>query len=331
MRVCVFCGSATGRGDAFVQAAKDFGRALAGAGIDLVYGGASAGTMGAVADAALAAGGRVIGVIPRQLVEREIAHHGLTESHVVADLHERKATMASLSDAFVALPGGAGTLEELFEVWTWGQLGLHHKPIGLLDVAGYFQPLLRFVDRMVSDGFLGPEYQRMLLVDADPGRLLGRFDGYVPPPHKWTGTPPPDQATPVSLPPIDALAWVHVRDGRLLVVRTEGRDAFYLPGGKRESGESDVRALGREISEELGVTLDPESMSLVTVVTDVAHGQADGRRVRMACYSARFVGLLEPGAEIGELSWLSASDADRCAPAARRVLAELHDRGLVSA
>lgn len=184
MRICVFCGSSSGRSE-YVEAARHVGTTLAERGIELVYGGAKVGTMGAVADAALAAGGRVIGVIPRGLVDREIAHKGLTELHVVADMHERKAKMAELSDGFVALPGGAGTLEELFEVWTWAQLGLHTKPVGLLDVAGYYGHLTRFVEHMVVEGFLKPPYRDMLLVDPDLLRLLDRFTGYQPTEYKW--------------------------------------------------------------------------------------------------------------------------------------------------
>jgi uncharacterized protein (TIGR00730 family) len=144
-----------------------------------------------VADAALAAGGEVIGVIPEALSSVEIAHAGLTELHVVADMHERKAKMAALSDGFVALPGGAGTLEELFEVWTWAQLGLHGKPIGLVDVDGYYAPLMTFADHMVAEGFLKDGYRQLLLADADPAALLDRFETYEPPaPPKWAKEAP---------------------------------------------------------------------------------------------------------------------------------------------
>lgn len=137
-----------------------------------MYGGASVGLMGVLADAARACGAEVVGVIPRALVDRELAHRGLTELHVVDTMHERKARMAELSDAFVALPGGLGTLEELFEVWTWGMLGLHAKPYGLLDVAGYYQPLIRFLDHARDEGFIRPAQRARLVVDTDPDRLL---------------------------------------------------------------------------------------------------------------------------------------------------------------
>ncbi|SEP52671.1 TIGR00730 family Rossman fold protein [Amycolatopsis saalfeldensis] len=175
MRVCVFCGSSMGLSPVYAEAAAALGKELAQRGIGLVYGGASVGTMGAVADAALAAGGEVIGVIPEALSRVEIAHAGLTELHVVPDMHQRKAKMAALSDAFLALPGGAGTLEELFEVWTWAQLDLHAKPIGLVDVAGYYAPLMSFAEHMVTEGFLGAGYRDLLTIDADAAKLLDRF------------------------------------------------------------------------------------------------------------------------------------------------------------
>ncbi|MCT2583199.1 LOG family protein [Actinophytocola gossypii] len=185
MRVCVFCGSSAGKGSGYLAAAEDVGRTLTAAGVGLVYGGAGVGTMGAVADAAVAAGGEVIGVIPQSLVDREIAHPGLSELHVVADLHERKAKMASLSDAFLALPGGAGTLEELFEVFTWAQLGLHAKPIALLDVGGFYRPVLEMLDHMAAEGFLRPEYRDMLIVETAVERVLDRYKDYSPSRPKW--------------------------------------------------------------------------------------------------------------------------------------------------
>jgi uncharacterized protein (TIGR00730 family) len=188
--VCVYCGSSPGVNPAYVAAAGAVGRLLASSGRTLVYGGGRVGMMGAVADAALAAGGRVIGVIPRSLVEKELAHRGVTELRIVASMHERKATMADHADAFVALPGGVGTLEEIFEAWTWGQLGIHAKPYGLLDVGGFFSPLLRFLDQVVAAGFIRQEHRDMLLVDTDPAALLDRMERHRPPfVPKWM---PPD-------------------------------------------------------------------------------------------------------------------------------------------
>jgi hypothetical protein len=178
--ICVFCGSSAGDDPRFLDTARRTGALLAERGLGLVYGGATVGLMGAVADAVLAHGGHVTGVIPSRLVERELAHHGLPDLRVVASMHERKALMADLADGFVALPGGIGTLEETFEVLTWAQLGLHHKPIGILDVAGYYAPLLTFLDHAVASRFVRREHRDMLLVDPDPGRLLDRLAAHVP-------------------------------------------------------------------------------------------------------------------------------------------------------
>jgi uncharacterized protein (TIGR00730 family) len=181
-RVCVYCGSHTPARASYVDAAVDLGDRLARRGLGVVYGGASVGLMGAMADAALAAGGEVIGVIPDQLFEDEVAHDGLTQLHVVGSMHERKALMSRLADAFIALPGGYGTIEEVVEAVTWTQLGIHDKPVGLLDVEGYFEHLLAFVDRAVDDGLVSATNRDLLLADADPVRLLDRLE-------RWAGDP----------------------------------------------------------------------------------------------------------------------------------------------
>jgi uncharacterized protein (TIGR00730 family) len=169
--------------------AASVGTALARRGFEIVYGGARVGTMGALADAALAAGGTVIGVIPRNLVDWEVAHTGLSELHVVDTMHERKAKMVELADLFIGLPGGTGTLEEFLETWTWAQLGLHAKPLGLLDVDGFFTHFLRFVDHLVEDGFLRGPYRDMLLVEDGLDRLLDRCAAYEPPDYAWSDEP----------------------------------------------------------------------------------------------------------------------------------------------
>ena len=170
--LCVFCGSSSGDSPAFVESAQTFGRELARRQIRLVYGGASVGLMGALADSVLAAGGSVVGVIPHALIKRELAHRGLTELHEVTTMHQRKALMAELADAFVALPGGLGTLEELFEVWTWGMLGIHNKPYGLLEVNGFFEPLIAFLDHARDRGFVRDDQRARLIVENDASRLL---------------------------------------------------------------------------------------------------------------------------------------------------------------
>lgn len=178
--LCVYCGASAGHNPAYADAARHFGRLLAERGIRLIYGGGNIGLMGILADAALAAGGTVIGVIPQALAEKEVAHRGLSELITVDNMHERKLRMANLADAFVALPGGIGTLEELFEVYTWQQLGFHAKPIGLLDVAGYYRPLLEFLEQMVGNGFLRPEHHQLLRASAEPEQLLTILSSYAP-------------------------------------------------------------------------------------------------------------------------------------------------------
>jgi len=173
--VLVFCGSSPGARTDYVAHAEELGRLLAARDLTLVYGGARVGLMGALADSTLAAGGSVIGVIPRGLTEHEVAHGGLTELHVVEGMHERKALMAERAEAVIALPGGLGTLDELFELLTWKQIGLHHKPVGVLDVAGYWQPLLRVLEHAVAEGFVRYEHIEQLLVERAAPVLLDRL------------------------------------------------------------------------------------------------------------------------------------------------------------
>jgi uncharacterized protein (TIGR00730 family) len=179
-RICVFAGSSDGARPAYRQSAVELGRILAARGLGLVYGGARVGLMGALADAALEAGGEVVGVIPGALVDREVAHTGLTDLRVVASMHERKAVMAELSDGFIALPGGWGTWEELFEILTWGQLGLHRKPCGLLNVQGYFDPLLELMAHAVEEGFVRAEHGSTIPCETSPEALLARLARHVP-------------------------------------------------------------------------------------------------------------------------------------------------------
>jgi uncharacterized protein (TIGR00730 family) len=184
-RICVFCGSSPGRRPEYRAAAATLGQLLAARGLELVYGGGNVGLMGLVADACIAADGGVIGIIPEALVGREVAgraveHLGLTRLEVVDSMHTRKARMAELADGFIALPGGFGTFEELFEILTWAQLGFHHKPIGLLDVAGYYEPLLALCDRAVTEGFLRQANREMLLAHTDPAALLDALAAYRP-------------------------------------------------------------------------------------------------------------------------------------------------------
>jgi uncharacterized protein (TIGR00730 family) len=185
-RVCVYCGSSPGARPEYREAAERVGALLVERGIGLVCGGGDVGLMGAVADAVMEAGGEVIGVIPEALLAKEVGHQGLTELRVVGSMHERKMLMADLSDAFIAMPGGIGTVEEVVEVFTWLQLGLHRKPVALLEVAGYWAPLVAFLDHSVQERFVKPEHREMLLVGDDPAALLDTFAEWAPPDAtKW--------------------------------------------------------------------------------------------------------------------------------------------------
>lgn len=185
-RICVFCGSQVGKRPRYAEAANALGTLLAQRGIGLVYGGGKVGLMGVVADAVLAEGGEVIGVIPRRLMTRELAHSGVTELRVVDSMHERKAMMGELADAFMALPGGYGTLEEFFEVVTWMQLGIHRKPCGLLNVGGYYDMLLALLDHAAGESFIRPQHRGLVLVDSDPAMLLQQLHNYrAPQVEQW--------------------------------------------------------------------------------------------------------------------------------------------------
>ena len=186
--ICVYCGSNPGRQEAYSSAARALAKSLVDRNLGLVYGGASVGIMGLIADTVLQLGGRAVGVIPEALVRKEVAHQCLTELHVTQSMHERKTLMAELSDGFIAMPGGIGTLEEIFEIWTWAQLGIHTKPCGLLNAAGYFDALTTFLDHAVAEQFVKPPHRAILIVEQTPDLLLDRFASYqAPTVQKWVG------------------------------------------------------------------------------------------------------------------------------------------------
>jgi hypothetical protein len=186
--ICIYCGSSPGRLDTYASAAFSLAESLVRRNIKLVYGGASIGIMGMLADQVLKLGGQAIGVIPKALAHKEVAHHHLTELHVTESMHERKVLMAELSDGFIALPGGIGTLEELFEIWTWAQLGFHHKPCGLINVAGYYDALIQFLDHVRAEQFVKKQHHAMLIVETNPDALLDRYVNYHYPVVKhWVG------------------------------------------------------------------------------------------------------------------------------------------------
>ena len=184
--ICVYCGSSPGRLEVYAGAARALGQALVASDLGLVYGGASIGLMGLIADTVLQLGGRAVGVIPKGLARKEVMHRQLSELHVTQSMHERKTLMAELSDGFIAMPGGIGTFEEIFEIWTWAQLGIHAKPCGLLNVAGYYDALTTFLDHAAAEQFLKPDQRSLLMVEREPQALLDRFGRYQPPSvRKW--------------------------------------------------------------------------------------------------------------------------------------------------
>jgi len=190
--ICVYCGSSPGRLEAYAIGACALARALVDRDLGLVYGGAGVGLMGLVADNVLQLGGRAVGVIPAALARKEVVHKGLSELHITQSMHERKTMMAELSDGFIAMPGGIGTFEEIFEIWTWAQLGLHAKPCGLFNVAGYYDALTTFLDHATTEQFLKPQHRSLLIVEHEPEALLDRFASYQPPSvQKWLD---PDEA-----------------------------------------------------------------------------------------------------------------------------------------
>jgi uncharacterized protein (TIGR00730 family) len=295
MRICVFCGSRVGHNPLYTDAAREMGRTVAARQIDLVYGGGRVGLMGVIADAVLGAGGAVIGVMPQPLVDREIQHTGLTALHVVSTMHERKTRMAELADGFIALPGGAGTLEEIFEQWTWAQLGIHGKPCGFLNTHGYFDPLRDMVARMEGEGFLRPEHAAMLAFESDPAAILDAFRVYSAPVSKW------------SSPPTIRIVAALIQDeaNRVLLVRKRGTRAFMQPGGKLLPSEPPLAALDREVREELGCAVRPGSQLFLGTYTAEAANER-GCVVEAALYRVELLGSVNAGAEIEEAIWIDA-------------------------
>jgi uncharacterized protein (TIGR00730 family) len=327
-RICVFCGSSAGNDPTIIASAKSLGNALAAEGIGLVYGGASVGLMGVLADAVLQAGGQAHGVMPRALLDLEIAHTSLTSLDVVEDFHDRKARMAELSDGFLALPGGAGTLDEFFEAWTWSQLGIHRKPCGVMNVNGFFDPLMLQVDRMVKTGLMDASYSKSLIIEQCAHQLIAAFRVYEAPLPKWRGRQTSGDVT-TRFETVESVAWIYIRDRRMLATRSKGNSVYYLPGGKKHVGESDRAALVREIREELGVTVQEETIGAEGIFEGQAHGYRDGTRLVMACYSAEYEGQLGVCAEIEEIRWLCSANGNECAPVAAAVLDSLHKQGRI--
>ena len=309
--VCVFCGSSAGGNRSYEDAARATGYALARAERRLIYGGGKVGLMGVLADAVLSCGGQVTGVMPRALFEREIAHRGLSDLRLVQSMHQRKELMAGLADAFIALPGGAGTLEEIIEQWTWAQLGIHEKPCGLLNVNGYFDPLFAVFEKMVAEGFLARAFIEMLAVENNPDALLSRFRLYQPPVRKWaTNVGSTDSTVAPSSEPVSvesgstiriAAALITDENGRILLVRKRNTAFFMQPGGKLQDGESPSEALARELKEELGCALvKADFLGLFSAPAANEKAQI----VEALLFRAEITGEIRPGTEIADAAWM---------------------------
>jgi uncharacterized protein (TIGR00730 family) len=297
MRICVFCGSSHGNNELYMDAAQEMGRTLAENKIDLIYGGGRVGLMGALADAALSSGGTVVGVMPQALVEREIQHTILTELNIVSSMHERKIKMAELADGFIALPGGPGTLEEIFEQWTWAQLGIHHKPCGFLNTNGFFDMLRKFIDHLTTEGFLRPEHASMLSFGTEPAGIVSAFKDYLAPPVKWQTVP--NTQTIIHI----VAALVQDREQRVLLVRKRGTRAFMQPGGKLRDAESDIAALERELREELSCSVRSGSHVFLGRFIAPAANES-GCLVEAALYRVELEGAIYAASEIEELVWI---------------------------
>ncbi len=309
--VCIFCGARTGFSQRIQEQVNVLCEQLIAADYHLVYGGGNAGLMRYVADIFLLHGRTVIGVRPNRLIEHEDHHPGISEMIIVDDLFERKAKMMMLSDAFIALPGGLGTLDELLEVYAHVKIGFANKRCAVFNIDGYYNQLLGLLDTMVEHGFLSVSDKQLLIVTESPLSLINELERLVS--HRL----------------IDKVAYIKLHEGKILSSKSKGKLQYYIPGGKREGSETDIQTLSREIKEELSVELITDSVTYMGSFMAQADGHADGILVRMTCYEANYEGELNPSHEIEEITWLSYKDIDLVSPVDKIIFEHLSGKELL--
>ncbi len=299
--ISVFCGSSAGTDDIFQASAYQLGKYFANHGIQLVYGGANVGLMGAVANGVIENGGKVIGVLPLFLRNVEIAHKNLTQLIIVESMHERKTKMNELSDGVIMLPGGFGTLEEFFEMLTWAQLGLHKKPLAILNINGFYDELLSLIQKMVRKGFLKQANQDMIMVGDNIATLIDKMKNYKAPAEgKWIDKSQNSLIENIALP---TAGLIIIKDNKLLLAYSKHKMAWYLPGGKVDIGESPRSALQREIKEELNIVLNPKLLLYYCHITAPAYGENPNIIMEQDCFLYKLDEDIQPSNEISAVKY----------------------------
>ncbi|EAR03025.1 lysine decarboxylase [Maribacter sp. HTCC2170] len=309
-KVCIFCGANDGNAIEILNHAKLLCDLLIYADYDLVYGGGNSGLMRIIANRFLNNGMQVIGVRPKMLIKEENAHDGITELIVVNSMQERKSKMVELSDVFIALPGGIGTLDEIIETYTLHKIGYIKKQSAVLNSFGYYESLETLMNKMVEKGFLTSDARSKFVMEATPEKLLCKLN-----------------IIKSNIKEIDKVALIEIKEGRILSAKSFGKDKYYIPGGKREKGESDEETLIREISEELSVNILKKSIDYVGTFIAQADGKEKGVDVRMTCYSGSFNEVLKASNEIEEIRWLNYSDIELVADVDKIIFNYLKRKG----
>lgn len=315
-KVCIFCGANAGNSRLIVNHAKLLCDLLIMAGYDLVYGGGDKGLMGIIANRFLYNDKNVIGIRPRMLIENEDVHEGIGELIVVETMQERKKKMIELSDLFIALPGGVGTLDEIIETFTLHKIGFIKKPSGILNTNGFYNDLIAMLQNMTNYGFLKEVQKDRLAIGTNPHELIENLN--IEEPHL-------DRKRE-----IDKIAFIEIQEGKILMSKSYGKKKYYIPGGKRDAGESDEQTLVREISEELSIKINPETINYYGTFKAQADGKEEGVQVKMTCFTATYENEIQAANEIEELRWLSFSEIDLVAQLDKIIFKQLNSSGLLN-